>query len=74
MEDWQIWAELDKRMGYAEHFSWEDTEQLLEYLLKSTDVCLEQLKENTSGIYYAKEEFKIYANNNIEQNRYQRPA
>ena len=31
MEDWKIWAELCRRMGYAEYFPWKDTDELLDY-------------------------------------------
>jgi anaerobic selenocysteine-containing dehydrogenase len=60
MEDWRIWAELGKRMGYAEFFPWKDTEELLNYLLKPSPISLEQLKQKPGGIFYAEREFKKY--------------
>jgi anaerobic selenocysteine-containing dehydrogenase len=60
MEDWRIWAELGKKMGYAEYFPWKDSDELIEFLLKPTGVSLDQLKQNPGGIYYREREFKKY--------------
>ncbi len=51
-EDWQLWSELGKKMGYADYFPWQDTDELLAYLLKSTGITLEQLEQNPGGIFY----------------------
>jgi len=61
MEDWKIWAELGKRMGYAEYFPWKDSDELFSYWLKPTNISLDQLRQNPAGIYYAEEkEFQKY--------------
>lgn len=60
MEDWQIWAELGKRMGYAEYFPWNDSEELLNHLLDPSPISLEELKQKPGGIFYAEKEFKKY--------------
>ena len=60
MEDWKIWAELGKRMGYGEYFLWKDSDELFEYLLKPSGITLAQLKENPGGIYYVEREFQKY--------------
>jgi len=60
MEDWKIWAELGRRMGYEEYFPWKDSDELLEYLLKPSGITLEQAKENPGGVYYAPKEFQKY--------------
>jgi len=60
MEEWQIWAELGKKMGYGEYFPWKDTDELFEYLLEPSGISLSRLKENPGGIYYAEREFKKY--------------
>jgi len=60
MEDWKIWSELGKRMGYAEYFPWRNADELFEHLLKSMNISLDKLKENPAGIYYAPREFKKY--------------
>lgn len=60
MEDWKIWAELGRRMGYEEYFPWKDSDELLEYLLKPSGISLAQLKQNPGGIYYAEREFQKY--------------
>ncbi len=60
MEDWKIWVELGKKMGYAEYFPWKDSDELLEHLLKPTSISLNQLRQNPGGIYYAAQEFQKY--------------
>ena len=65
MEDWKIWAELGKRMGYTEYFLWKDTDELIEYLLKlpaerNPNITLERLKKNPGGVYYAEREYQKY--------------
>ena len=60
MEDWKIWAELGKRMGYAEHFPWENTEELLETMLEPANITVEQLKQNSGGVFYAEPQFQKY--------------
>jgi anaerobic selenocysteine-containing dehydrogenase len=60
MEDWKIWAELGKKMGFSNDFPWKDTDELFEYLISSSDITLNQLKQNPGGIYYAKNEFQKY--------------
>jgi anaerobic selenocysteine-containing dehydrogenase len=63
MEDWKIWAELGKRMGYGEYFPWKDSDELFEYLLGPTNVSLGRLKENPGGVYYSERRFQKYLNN-----------
>jgi len=60
MEDWKIWVELGKRMGYAEYFPWQDSDELFSYWLKATNISLDQLRQNPGGIYYAEREFQKY--------------
>lgn len=60
MEDWKIWAELGKRMGYAEYFPWKDTEELHRELLKITGITVEQLKQNPGGIIYREKKYQQY--------------
>jgi anaerobic selenocysteine-containing dehydrogenase len=51
-ENWQIWAELGKRMGYAEYFPWQSTDELLANLLEPSGYTLNQLKTTLGGIVY----------------------
>jgi len=60
MEDWKIWAELGRKMGYAEYFPWKDTEELMSELLKTSGITLEQLKQNPGGIIYREKKFQQY--------------
>jgi anaerobic selenocysteine-containing dehydrogenase len=59
-EDWKVWAELGRRMGYPDFFPWQNSDELLIDLLKTTNVSLDQLKQNPGGIYYQEREFKKY--------------
>jgi anaerobic selenocysteine-containing dehydrogenase len=52
LEDWRIWAELAKRMGYAEFSPWRDTDELFAYLLEPSGITLGQLEQNPGGIIY----------------------
>jgi len=51
-EDWQLWAELGRRMGYADYFPWQSTDELLPFLLEPSGITLEQLEQNPGGILY----------------------
>jgi anaerobic selenocysteine-containing dehydrogenase len=59
-EDWKIWAELGKTMGYGEYFPWKDSDELFEHLLKSTNISLDRLKQNPGGVYYSERRFQKY--------------
>ncbi len=59
-EDWKIWAELGRRMGYADYFPWKDSNELIAELLKPTNITLERLEQNPGGVYYAEREFQKY--------------
>ena len=63
MEEWKIWAELGRRMGYSEYFPWRDTDEIVEYLLKPSNLTLQQLKQNPQGVNYAEQEFQKYLKN-----------
>jgi anaerobic selenocysteine-containing dehydrogenase len=52
LEDWKIWAELGKRMGYASYFPWQSADELFDTLLKPTSIRLDQLKENPGGVVF----------------------
>ncbi len=54
MDDWQIWAELGKRMGYADYFPWRNTEEFFTHMLESPGITLEQLEQNPIGILYSR--------------------
>lgn len=62
-EDWKIWAELGKRMGYAHFFPWKNTDELFEYLLDTTNISFDRLKQNPGGVYYGQREFQKYQEN-----------
>lgn len=60
MEDWKIWAELGRRMGYEEYFPWKDSDELMVDLLDPTNITLERLKQSPGGIFYADREYQKY--------------
>ena len=63
MEEWKIWAELGRRMGYGEYFPWRDSDEIVEYLLKPSGLTLQQVKQNPQGVHYAEQEFQKYLKN-----------
>lgn len=52
LEDWKMWAELGKRMGYVSYFPWQNADELFDTLLKPTGITLNQLKENPGGVVF----------------------
>ncbi|MFC1953337.1 molybdopterin-dependent oxidoreductase [Chloroflexota bacterium] len=52
-DDWEIWSELGKRMGYAEYFPWQNSEELITHLLEPSEISLSTLEENPGGVLYA---------------------
>jgi len=52
-DDWTIWSELGKRMGYADYFPWQSTEELFAHLLEPSGITLSQLEQNPGGVMYA---------------------
>jgi len=52
MEDWQLWAELGRRMGYDDYFPWQNADELFSFLLEPSGVTLEQLEQSPGGIIY----------------------
>jgi anaerobic selenocysteine-containing dehydrogenase len=59
-EDWWVWAELGRKMGYTDYFPWRNSDELLSYLLKPTGINLEQLEQNPSGVIYGDERQRKY--------------
>jgi formate dehydrogenase (coenzyme F420) alpha subunit len=59
-EDWRIWAELGRKMGYGDYFPWQNNDELVEDLLKPNKVRLADLKEHPEGVPYAPREFRQY--------------
>lgn len=52
LEDWQLWSELGKKMGYADYFPWQSADELFRHLLKPSAITLEQLEQNPGGVLY----------------------
>jgi len=51
-DNWQIWVELGRRMGYAEYFPWQTNDELINDLLEPSGMTIEQLREHPSGVWY----------------------
>jgi anaerobic selenocysteine-containing dehydrogenase len=52
LEDWRLWAELGRKMGYADYFPWRNADEFFAYLLEPSAITLEQLEQNPGGILY----------------------
>ena len=52
MENWWIWAELGRRMGYGDYFPWQSSEELCHVLLEPSGITVGQLREQPGGIWY----------------------
>jgi anaerobic selenocysteine-containing dehydrogenase len=52
LEDWKIWAELGKTMGYNEYFPWRNTDELFATLLEPTGMTVEKIKDTPGGIVF----------------------
>ena len=59
-EDWEIWAELGKRLGYEEYFPWKDSNELIQFLLKDSSYTMEEVKNLPGGIFYSELNYKKY--------------
>jgi anaerobic selenocysteine-containing dehydrogenase len=59
-EDWEMWAELGKRIGYDDYFPWNDTDEVFAHLLKEAGISLDQMNQNPAGIQYAEPEYEKY--------------
>jgi len=51
-EDWQLWAGLGRKMGYADYFPWRNADEFFSFLLEPSGISLKQLEENPGGIMY----------------------
>ncbi len=51
-EDWQMWSELGKKMGYADYFPWQSADELFTYLLEPSGITLNQLEQSPGGTFY----------------------
>jgi len=58
IEDWRVWSELGKKMGYASHFPWQTSTDLIADLLQPSDITVEQLRQNPGGILHQQPERK----------------
>jgi anaerobic selenocysteine-containing dehydrogenase len=59
-EDAMIWVDLAKKMGYGEHFPWENVEGIIESILKPTGIPIEKIREPVSGYQFAEDDTGKY--------------
>jgi anaerobic selenocysteine-containing dehydrogenase len=48
--DWWVIFELAKKLGYKEHFPWENIEEAIDYELGLTGITVKQLRDHPEGI------------------------
>lgn len=60
LEDWRIWAEVARRMGFEEYFPWKSTSEFLADLLEPTSISYAELEKNPGGIYYGQNSYRTY--------------
>jgi anaerobic selenocysteine-containing dehydrogenase len=60
MEDWKIWCEIGRRMGYAKYFPWETADRLNAEMLEPAPISWEDLNNQPGGILFRQREFKYY--------------
>jgi anaerobic selenocysteine-containing dehydrogenase len=59
-EDWKIWVELGRRMGYKEYFPWETSNEVIADMVKPMGITLDHFRQHPGGIYYAQREYQKY--------------
>ena len=52
--DVEFWLELARKMGYKEYFPWKNVEDVLNYVLEPTGYSIEDLIENSAGVWSGK--------------------
>lgn len=52
IEDWRVWSELGRKMGYADYFPWQSSSEVIADLLQPSGITVEQLKRNPGGILH----------------------
>jgi anaerobic selenocysteine-containing dehydrogenase len=52
MGNWKIWAELGKKLGYADHFPWQSSDDLFSTLLEPSGITVDELREHPTGVWY----------------------
>ena len=60
LEDWRIWAEVARRMGFGEYFPWNSTSEFLADLIEPTNISYEELEKNPGGVYYGPKSYRTY--------------
>jgi anaerobic selenocysteine-containing dehydrogenase len=54
MDDWRIWVEMGRRMGYGkEYFPWDDSDEIFRDYLEPSSIDFEELKAKPEGVFYA---------------------
>jgi len=57
---WWVWSELGRKMGYAEYFPWNSDEEVTEHFFSTSNVTMQQLKDNPEGLYFGEVEYETY--------------
>jgi len=60
LPDWEIIAELARKMGFEERFPWKSEDEIFQYLLEPLGITLERFQQEPEGVFYAKSEQQRY--------------
>lgn len=52
IEDWRVWSELGKKMGYDSYFPWQTSMEIIADLLQPSGITVEQLRHNPGGVFH----------------------
>lgn len=63
--DWKFYAELGRRMGYGEYFPWNSDQEVVDHLLKPSNMTLKDLEAHPEGIWFGERCYDIRAKNQI---------
>jgi anaerobic selenocysteine-containing dehydrogenase len=52
IEDWRVWSELGKKMGYADQFPWQSSIEVISDLLQTSGITVQQLRQSPGGVLH----------------------
>lgn len=58
--DWWIYSELGRRMGFGEYFPWNTDEEIVEHMLKASNMTMRQLTEgDPEGVVFGERAYTV---------------
>ncbi len=55
--DWWIYAELGRKMGFAEKFPWKTDKEVVDYMLKPSGLSVDELEKNPDGVFHSEKRY-----------------